>query len=60
MAYLDVFQLQVLVHLVVLDDAEEHGEDVLGGVSEVPEVLEDLVSLREISLEAMFDHTLHQ
>ena len=54
---LDELQLDELGHLVVvLADAKHVGDDVLGGVAHLPEVVHRLVGLVDVAADAAVEH----
>ena len=57
---LDELELEVLGHRVRLADPEDVGDDVLGGVAELPEVVHDLVGGVQLALGAVGKHVLDE
>jgi hypothetical protein len=58
--YLDKFQLEVLRHGVVLAHPEDDGDDVLGGVTQPPQVSHDLVGFVDVAVHTVLKHVFDQ
>ena len=59
-SYLNKLEFQVLGHIVRLADSEYDTNDVLGGVSQAPEMGHDLVRLVHVAVDAVLQHVLDE
>ena len=58
--YLDKLQLEVLRHVVVLAHPEDDGDDVLGRVTQAPQVSHHLVRFVDAAVDAVLQHVFDQ
>ena len=58
--YLDKLQLEVLGHVVVLAHPEDDGDDVLGRVTQAPQVSHHLVRFIDAAVDAVLQHVFDQ
>lgn len=56
--HLDVLQLEVFGHWVVLTDSEDIGDDVMRGIPPIPKGLKNLIGLLNVPLNTVTQHLL--